>query len=92
MNLGVNSAPTSTFLMDSQLDTSATSFDISSHGGDITQFVLSTFKELKGVRKVHPRKFVVAHSNINSLKTNFDEIHELLNENIYFKKQYIYMQ
>ena len=34
------------------------------------------------MRKVHPRKFVVAHLNINSVKTKFDEIHELLNEKI----------
>ena len=64
--------------------TSSISFDISSHGGDTTQSVLSTFEELKEVRKVHPRKFIVALLNINSLKTKFDEIHvhELLNEKI----------
>ena len=34
------------------------------------------------LRKVHSRKSIVAHLNINSLKTKFEEIHELLNEKI----------
>ena len=34
------------------------------------------------MRKVHQRKFIVAHLSINSLKTKFEEIHELLNEKI----------
>ena len=31
---------------------------------------------------MHPRKFIVAHHNNNSLKTKFEEIHELLNKKI----------
>ena len=47
-----------------------------------TQSILSTFEELLEVRKVHPRKLIVAHLNINSLKSKFDEIQDVLNETI----------
>lgn len=40
----------------------------------------SVFEELKDVKKKHPRKFIVAHLNINSMKFKFVEIEELLNE------------
>lgn len=37
---------------------------------------------MKEKRKVHPRKFIVAHLNINSLKSKFDEIQDMFNEKI----------
>jgi hypothetical protein len=37
----------------------------------------SVFEELKDVKKKHPRKFIVAHLNINSMKFKFVEIEEL---------------
>ena len=40
----------------------------------------SVFEELKDVKKKHPRKFIVAHLNINSMIFKFVEIEELLNE------------
>ena len=38
--------------------------------------------EIKSVRKNHINKFMVSHLNINSLKSKFVEIHELLNDKI----------
>ena len=40
----------------------------------------SVFEELKDVKKKHPKKFIVAHLNINSMKFKFVGIEELLNE------------
>lgn len=42
----------------------------------------SVFDEIKSVRKNHINKFMVSHLNINSLKSKFVEIHELLNDKI----------
>lgn len=42
----------------------------------------SVFDEIKSVRKNDINKFMVSHLNINSLKSKFVEIHELLNDKI----------
>ena len=39
---------------------------------------VSPFEELRQVRLKHPNKFLIAHLNINSLKSKFVEIHEIL--------------
>ena len=62
------------------LDHSLSSNDISTHDTDSSQSPMSPFEELRDLRKLHPRKFLVTHLNINSLKSKFDEIYELLNE------------
>ena len=56
--------------------------DISTHDADSSQSPLSPFEELGELKKLHPRKFLVIHLNINSLKSKYDEIYELLNEKL----------
>ena len=63
------------------LNHSVSSHDISTHA-DSSQSSLSPLEELKELRKLHPRKFLVTHLNINSLKSKFDEMYELLNEKL----------
>jgi endonuclease IV len=41
-----------------------------------------TFKDLRDVRRSYPKNFMAAHLNINSLRYKFDEIKEVLTDNI----------
>ena len=41
-----------------------------------------TFKDLRDVRRSYPKNFMAAHLNINSLPYKFDEIKEVLTDNI----------
>jgi hypothetical protein len=41
-----------------------------------------TFKDLRDVRRSYPKKFMAAQLNINSLRYKFDEIIEVLTDNI----------
>jgi hypothetical protein len=41
-----------------------------------------TFKDLRDVRRSYPKNVMAAHLNINSLRYKFDEIKEVLTENI----------
>ena len=43
----------------------------------------SPFEELRDIRKSHPNKFIIAHLNINSLKSKYIEIHELLKDKMF---------
>jgi hypothetical protein len=36
------------------------------------------FKELRDARKLHPRNFITAYLNVNSIRYKLDEIRELL--------------
>jgi hypothetical protein len=40
------------------------------------------FKELGDARKLHPRNFITAYLNVNSIRYKFDEIRELLTDRI----------
>ena len=40
------------------------------------------FKELRDARKLHPRNFITAYLNVNSIRYKFDEIKELLTDRI----------
>ena len=60
---------------------SVSSHYISTHA-DSSQLSLSPFEELKELRMLHPRKVLATHLNINSLKSKFDDIYELLNEKL----------
>lgn len=40
------------------------------------------FQDLRDTRRLHPKNFIAAYLNINSLRYKFDEIKELLVENI----------
>jgi hypothetical protein len=41
-----------------------------------------TFKDLRDVRRSYPKNAMAAHLNINSLRYKFDEIKEVLTDNI----------
>ena len=48
-------------------------------GGNVNKH---TFKDLRDVQRSYPKQFMAAHLNINSLRYKFDEIKEVLNDNI----------
>ena len=41
-----------------------------------------TFKDLRDIQRSYPKHFMAAHLNINTLRYKFDEIKEVLTENI----------
>jgi hypothetical protein len=41
-----------------------------------------TFKDLRDIRRSYSKNFMAAHLNINSLRYTFDEIKEILTDNI----------
>ena len=56
--------------------------DSSSCSQDNSFPIVSPFAELREIRQKHPKKFITAHLNINSLKSKFVEIEELLHDKI----------
>lgn len=47
-----------------------------------TSDVNTVFSHLRNVRKLHPRNFITAYLNINSIRYKFDEIKEILTDKI----------
>ena len=67
------------FFLDGSISDSS---NISGNSGVISDGVISPFNKFREARAKHPNKFLVAHLNINSLKSKFMEIYELLNDKI----------
>ena len=61
---------------------STVSYDHDTSLNNLNETLPSVFDEIKNVRNNHTYKFMVSHLNINSLKSKFVEIHELLNDKI----------
>ena len=67
------------FFLDGSISESSS---ISRNSSVISDGVISPFNELQEARGKHTNKFLVAHVNINILKSKFMEIYELLNDKI----------